>query len=310
MGTPIHPDMAPILDARRFVTAATSIADKRRNWTTYSKALAVPKPDSIAAQDRILPVPGQAVPVRIYRPAAHAGGALPCVIYIHGGGFMMGDLDSSDTNAWGLCAGTGASVVSVDYRLTPEHPFPAAFDDCYGVLVWLAQHGAEIGIDPTRIAISGDSAGGNLSAAVCLAARDRNGPAIRAQAVLYPSMCEEPTSASYIENANSPSLTTESVVYYNTTYTSGATHAGNPYAAPTRAKSFANLPPALVHVGDLDPLRDDARLYASKLALAGSAVTYREARGMLHGFLRVRLTGPQAKREFEIITDFLSEHLR
>jgi acetyl esterase len=171
----MHPDMAPILDARRFVTAAKNVAEKRRNWTTYSQALAAPMPAGIKSHDRVLPTPGYAVPVRIYRPA-DAVGALPCVIYIHGGGFMMGDLDSSDTNAWGLCEGTGAIVVSVDYRLTPEHPFPAAFDDCYGVLSWLAERGGEIGIDPRRIAVAGDSAGGNLSAAVCLAARDRGGP--------------------------------------------------------------------------------------------------------------------------------------
>ncbi len=308
MASPIHPDMAPILDARRFVTPAKTAAEKRRNWTLYTNALAVPVPASIRTHDRLIPTPGHQVPVRVYTPA-NATGLLPCVIYLHGGGFMMGDLDSSDTNAWGLSDGTGAIVVSVDYRLTPEHPFPAAFDDCYGVLAWLAQHGAEIGVDGTRIAIGGDSAGGNLSAAVCLAARDRAGPAIRAQAIIYPGMCEPATSASYIEHANSPSLTTESVVYYNAVYTSGAANADNPYAAPTRAKDFSNLPPALVHTGELDPIRDDGRLFASQLALAGTWVTYREARGMLHGFLRVRLTGAQAKREFAAITDFLREHL-
>ncbi|MCC7281749.1 MAG: alpha/beta hydrolase [Acetobacteraceae bacterium] len=308
MATPIHPDMAPILDARRFVTPATNAAEKRRNWTAYTQALAVPVPASIRTHDRLVTTPGHQVPVRVYQPAG-APGLLPGVIYLHGGGFMMGDLDSSDTNAWGLCDGTGSVVVSVDYRLTPEHPFPAAFDDCYGVLVWLARHGAEIGIDPRRIAIGGDSAGGNLSAAVCLAARDRGGPAIRAQAIIYPGMCESGTSASYVEHADSPSLTAESVMYYNKIYTSGAANADNPYAAPTRATDFSNLPPALVHVGELDPIRDDGRLYASQLALAGTWVTYREARGMLHGFLRVRLTGTQAGREFAAITGFLREHL-
>jgi acetyl esterase len=308
MSSPIHPDMAPILDARRFVTAAKNVAEKRRNWTTYTRALAVPLPKSIVAHDRVIPTPDHDVPVRIYSPVAPTA-ALPCVIYLHGGGFMMGDLDSSDTNAWGLCEGAGAIVVSVDYRLTPEHPFPAAFNDCYGVLCWLAAHGAEIGIDPARIAISGDSAGANLSAAVCLAARDRAGPPIRAQALIYPGMCESATSASYIDNANSPSLTTESVVYYNGVYTSGATNAENPYASPTRAADFSRLPPALVHVAELDPIRDDGRLYAAKLAMAGSWVIYREARGFLHGFMRVRVTGPQAKREFAAITDFLAEHL-
>ena len=308
MVSAMHADMAPILDARRFVTAAKNVADKRRNWTAYSQALAVPMPAGIKAHDRVLPTPGYAVPVRVYRPA-DAVGALPCVIYIHGGGFMMGDLDSSDTNAWGLCEGTGASVVSVDYRLTPEHPFPAAFDDCYGVLSWLAEHGGEIGIDPTPHRRRGRQRRRESERCGLPGGARPRRPAIRAQAIIYPSMCEEPTSASYIENANSPSLTTESVVYYNSTYTSGAMNADNPYAAPTRAKSFANLPPALVHVGELDPIRDDGRLYASKLALAGSWVAYREARGMLHGFLRVRLTGPQAKREFAAITDFLSAHL-
>ncbi len=308
MSSPIHPDMAPILDARRFVTPATNVAEKRRNWTAYSGALAVPMPASIKAHDRTIPTPDHMVPVRVYRPA-EVTGALPCVVYIHGGGFMMGDLDSSDTNAWGLCDGTGAVVVSVDYRLTPEHPFPAAFNDCYGVLCWLARHGGELGIDPARIAFAGDSAGGNLSAAVCLAARDREGPAIRAQAIIYPGMNEPATAPSYIENAHSPSLTTESVVYYRSVYTSGSANADNPYAAPTLAADFSRLPPALVHVAELDPIRDDGRLYASKLAMAGTWVSYREARGMLHGFLRVRLTGPQAKREFAAITDFLSEYL-
>ena len=308
MASPIHPDMAPILDARRFVTAANNVADKRRNWTAYTNALAVPVPASIKVHDRLIPTPGHEVPVRVYQPEA-ATAPLPCVIYVHGGGFMMGDLDSSDTNAWGLCEGVNAVVVSVDYRLTPEHPFPAAFDDCYGVTRWLSKHGAEIGVDPTRIAIGGDSAGGNLSAAVCLAARDRGGPVVRAQAIIYPGMCGDATSSSYVDNANSPSLTTASVKYYNELYTSGATNADNPYASPTKASDFSNLPPALVHTGELDPIRDDGRLFASQLAMAGSSVTYREVSGFLHGFLRVRLTGGQAKREFAAITDFLREHL-
>jgi acetyl esterase len=300
--------MAPILDARRFVTAAKTPEEKRRNWTAYTQTMNVPVPSTIKVYDRVIPVPGYDVPVRVYHPV-DSSGVLPCVIYLHGGGFMMGDLDSSDTIAWGLCAEVGAVVVSVDYRLTPEFPFPAAFEDCYGVAEWLSKHGAEIGVDPSRIAICGDSAGGNLSAAVCLAACDRNGPSLRAQALVYPAMGGDMTSGSFVSNANSPSLTTAASIDYLDLYTTGALHSGNPYALPAKASNLGKLPPALVHTGELDPIRDDGRLYASLLASSGNWVTYREAAGFLHGFLRVRLTGPQAKKEFAAVTGFLREHL-
>mgnify|MGYP003884491599 CR=1 FL=1 len=148
----------------------------------HTAAIAKPPPADMVVDDRVIVVPGHDVPVRVYRAAQPSGG---CVIYMHGGGFMKGDLDSSDPIAWGFCAQTGATVVSVDYRLTPEHPHPAAFDDCLGVLRHVAAHPDAFAAEAGRIAVVGDSAGGHLAVALCLAARDRIAPPIRAQAVIY-----------------------------------------------------------------------------------------------------------------------------
>lgn len=304
----IHPDMKPLLAARVFMPPAKTVAEKRANWTRYTNAIALKRPNSIITEDRTIPTPECAVPVRIYRRAGQATLA-PAIVYLHGGGFMLGDLDSSDTNAWGLCEQADAVVVSVDYRLTPEHPYPAAFNDCYGVLEWLAAHGAEIGIDPARIAFCGDSAGGSLGAACCLAARDRGGPAIAAQALVYPTLGADPILPSYIESKDGPSLTTESMIYYNDIYFSGWKYAADPYAAPLKATDLSNLPPAFIHTAEFDPLRDDGRTYAARLSDAGVWTTYREARRMLHGFLRIREAGPQGRAEFAALCAFLRCHL-
>jgi acetyl esterase len=299
-----HPDMRRLLEARKGMPAASTPAEMRAAWTEYSRRLALPRPAAIRTQDRTIPTPGHDVPVRIYHPPG-AGAALPMVIYMHGGGWMLGDLESSDGAAWGACAETGAIVVSVDYRLTPEHPYPAAFDDCFGVLSWLAAHGQEIGGDPARIGLYGESAGGNLAAALALAARDRGGPALRGVAMVYPCTGEETTLPSYAEYVDGPSLTTARMRMYTETYCSGARFRRDPYASPACAPDLAGLPPHLVHAAECDPIRDDGRHYAAKLALAGNLVTYREAKRMLHGFTRARMDGDGAKAEFDAICDFL-----
>lgn len=304
-----HPDMKPLLDARKSMPPATTPAEMRRAWTLYAQALSSPRPAGITTQDRTIPTPGFAVPVRIYRPSGTTG-PLPCILYMHGGGFMLGDLDSSDTSAWGLCAEVSAVVVSVDYRLTPEHPFPAAFDDCFGVLRWLSDHAAEIGGDPSRLAVSGESAGGNLAAALALAARDRGSPALSACAMVYPCTGEETTLQSYIEYRDGPSLTTPRMEMYTEVYCSGAKHRRDPYASPAYAADFSGLPPTFVHTAECDPIRDDGRMFAAKLAQAGCNVTYREAKRMLHGFLRARLTGHAARAEHTALCAFLRTQLQ
>ena len=311
----IHPEMKVIMDASARTTEQLGprqpedVAAARRWWTVYTQELSHPAPSDMAIDDRMVPTTDGEVAVRVYRPAGLES-TPPAIVYLHGGGFMLGDLDSSDTNAWGLAHDTGSIVYSVDYRLTPENPYPAAFNDSYGVLEWLAANAGEAGIDPNRIAVVGDSAGGCLGGAVCLAARDRNGPAIAAQALIYMSAGTEQEGGSYDEHAEGPGLTTASTKKYRDYYLPGNQDTSDPYARPIRAKSFANLPPAFIHSAEIDPIRDDGREYAAVLALAGNWVTYREARGMIHGFLRARCDGPDAKAEFDALCAFLRDHLR
>jgi acetyl esterase len=309
--TAIHPDMQILIDAGEAAGEESeddSPAAARRSWTVYSQALSRPHPGDMAVHDDLITTADSQVAVRVYRPAG-ADGPRPCVIYVHGGGFLVGDLDSSDSIAWGYAQGTGAVVVSANYRKTPENPYPAAFNDIYGVLEHVAGHPDHFGIDERRIAMAGDSAGGNLSAAACLAARDRGGPKVVAQALIYPGTGLDQTYPSYVENAETPTLTTAGTKKYRRLYLANDLDTADPYARPVMDTDFSNLPPAWVHSAEIDPIRDDGRVYASKLALAGNHVTYREAKGMIHGFLRARFTGDAARAEFDTICGFLSLHL-
>ena len=304
----MHPDMNVLVEARTPPPPGQTIEENRAAWTEYSQKLSEPAPADMTVFDRAIPTPGRDVPVRVYHPAGSRA-LRACIVYMHGGGFMKGDLDSSDSIAWGFAEQTGASVISIDYQLAPEHPYPAAFDDCYGVLTWLADNGGEVDVDGSRIAVAGDSAGGNLSAALCLAARDRAGPRITAQALVYPGTGLEQDQGSYIENAHGPGLTTAGTMQYRDWYLPHDTATTDPYARPIMAEDFANLPPAHVHSAEIDPIRDDGRVFASKLALAGNLVTYREAKGMIHGFMRARFKGAGAAAEFQAVCDFLKTHL-
>jgi acetyl esterase len=310
----LHPDMQVIMDASARTTeqlgprSGDDVAAARQWWTIYTQALSQPHPDDMQVVDRSVATDDGDVSVRVYRPGGLEG-ALPGIVYLHGGGFMLGDLDSSDSNAWGFSQEVGAVVVSVDYRLTPEHPYPAAFNDSYAALTWLSANAAELGADSERLAVVGDSAGGNLGAALCLAARDRGGPRIAAQALVYMSAGTNQESASYIEHADGPGLTTASTIKYRDLYLPGNRDTRDHFARPIVAESHANLPPAWIHSAEIDPIRDDGRAYAAKLALSGCNVTYREAKGMIHGFLRARFYGPAAKAEFDAICDFLRREL-
>lgn len=310
----IHPDMQVIMDASARTTEqlgprnGDDVAAARQWWTIYTQVLSQPRPDDLQVVDRSVPSEEGDVMVRVYRPGGRER-SLPGIVYLHGGGFMLGDLDSSESIAWGYAQEVGAVVVSVDYRLTPEHPYPAAFNDGYAVLTWLVANASDLGVDAERIAIVGDSAGGNLGAALCLAARDRGGPHIAAQALIYMGAGTDQTSASYIEHAEGPGLTTSSTTRYRNLYLPGARDTRDYYARPIVAESLASLPPAWIHSAEIDPIRDDGREFAAKLVLSGGNVTYREAKGMIHGFLRARFYGPAAKAEFDAICDFLRSEL-
>ncbi len=239
------------------------------------------------------------VPVRTYRPEGADGGPLPLVVHFHGGGWTLGNLDSGDWLCSNVAATVGAVVVSVDYRLAPGHRWPAAAEDCYAALVDVVGRAAEHGVDPARVAVMGDSAGGNLAAVVSLMARDRSGPAIAHQGLVYPSVDLTMSGPSIEENASAPILTKADCLAFRDHYLGGQ-DPRQPYASPLFAEDLTGLPPALVQVAEHDPIRDDGTRYAAALQRAGVPVRLTEYVGMPHGFLafpRLCRSAPQALAE-------------
>ncbi len=208
------------------------------------------------------------VSARVYRPVGD--GPFPVVMMFHGGGWVIGDLTTADGQSRDVCRGAGALVISVDYRLAPEHRFPAAADDCYAATVWAGQNAAEYGGDPSRLAVAGDSAGGNLAAVVSQMVRDRGGPTIAFQLLVYPvTDGANFNTVSYRENGQDYMLTTDSMHWFWDLYAPNPEDRQNPYASPLLAGDLSNLPPALVMTAEFDPLRDEGEAYARKLVEAG-----------------------------------------
>ena len=235
--------------------------------------------------DRGIPGPAGDIPVRVYTPPGATEGPLPLLLFFHGGGFVVCGLDSHDGLARELCVGAGAIVVSVDYRLAPEHKFPAGPEDCHAALAWAVDHAAELGADPARVAVAGDSAGGNLSAVVALMARDRGGPAIAHQLLIYP-VCEHRfDTASYVDNAEGFFLTRDMMRWFWGHYLAKEEDGKNPLASPLLAPDLSGLPPATVITAELDPLRDEGEAYGQRLGEAGVAVASRRYDGVIHGFV-------------------------
>jgi acetyl esterase len=257
-----------------------------------------PQPvDQALASD--LPGPGGPIAVRIYVPTTSSR-PLPGLVYFHGGGWVRGSLQTHDVLCRAVANGAGCVVVSVDYRMAPEHVFPAAVDDSVAATRWVIDHAAELGIDPDRVAVGGDSAGGNLAAAVALVLRDAGGPALAHQLLIYPVTDFNLDTASYLANADGFVLTREAMRFYWQAYLADPAQADDQRASPLRAKSLANLPPALVITAEFDPLRDEGRAYADRLRAAGTRVEYREYPGMVHGFVAsagVLDVGQQARRD-------------
>lgn len=236
----------------------------------------------LTVTDREIPGPAGAIPIRVFTPAGPR--PLPIVIYFHGGGWVIGDLDVTDLRCrilaeWGRCL-----VVSVYYRHAPEHRFPAAIDDSYAATLWTAEHATELGGDADRLAVCGDSAGGNLAAAVTLLARE-HGPRIIFQNLVYPVTDHDFTRPSYLENAAGYGLSLDTMQWYWDQYVPNEADRLNPLASPLRAASLAGLPPALVQTAEYDPLRDEGEAYAARLKVAGVPVTLTRYNGMIHGFV-------------------------
>jgi acetyl esterase/lipase len=235
----------------------------------------------IGVQNRTIPGPGGDLPVRVYRPAGPAGpDPRPLVLNIHGGGFVFGDLQLCDWLCSNVALRVGAVVVSVDYRLAPRHRFPAAVEDSYAALVWAAEHAAGLGAGGP-VGVMGESAGGNLSAVLCLLARDRGGPALSHQVLLYPAT---DMTAEHPATARTPFLSGPEMEAYRRHYLADA-DPGDPMASPLLASDHSGLPPALIQVAEHDPLRDDGIRYAAALRASGVPVRLTEYVGMPHGYL-------------------------
>jgi len=257
--------------------------DARRAYRESRAALAAAPVHVDEIRELSVPGPAGVLRARLYRPLA-AENALPGMVYFHGGGFIYGDLDTHDVVCRGIAQSTPCVVVSVDYRLAPEHRFPAAVEDAFAATAWVAANAAALGIDPGRIAVAGDSAGGNLAAVVALTARER-GPAIAMQVLVYPTtdFAEETESTSRF--AEGYLLTRESMRWVKRTYLREERDAFDWRASPLRAPDFSKLPAAYIITAGFDPLRDEGRAYAERLAQAGVAVTHECFDGQVHGFL-------------------------
>lgn len=252
-----------------------------------------PAPPDLAVVDRTLAAGDAPIPVRIYTPRG-ARTPLPVLVYFHGGGFLAGSIESHDGTVRELAHRAGCVAVSVGYRLAPEHPYPAPFDDCIAALGWVGANAGEIGGDATRLAIGGDSAGANLCAAVALANRDRGGPPLACQLLVYPVVTPACATESMTTNGTGYMLTADSMRWMWAAYLAGAGRHDDPYVAPIAAASFAGLPPAVIITAEFDPLRDEGEAFARALAAGGVPTTVSRYGGQIHGFFSMYALAPQS----------------
>ena len=294
MATSLHPQ------ARQFLDALA--ASNRPGWEEMSPAQARETfnglkelfgtgPDLHAIENRT--VAGR-IPLRVYRPSAEK--PLPVIMFFHGGGWVLGNLDTHDTLCRRLAKESGCVLISVDYRLAPEHRFPAALDDCFGATQYVAEHAEGFGVDASALAVCGDSAGGNLAAAVALMARNSGGPQLHSQWLIYPVTEPRFDTGSYRAFAVDHGLTRAAMQWFWDQYAPAAADRANPLAAPARAERLANLPPAHIITAEFDVLRDEGEAYAAALKAAGVKATLRRYEGMIHGFVHFAEPFDDAKR--------------
>ena len=247
--------------------------------------------------DRQIPGPAGPLPVRIYTPSGRA--PFPVLVYFHGGGWVIGDLDTHDPVCRRLANAAGCVVVSVDYRLAPEHKFPAAVEDAFAAVRWVAANAADLDGDGTRLAVAGDSAGGNLAAVVSLKARDEGEPRILHQLLVYPVINHSFDTRSYRENAEGYGMSRADMEWYWAHYLPAATDGKDPYASPLQAEDLHGLPPAIVITAEFDVLLDEGEAYAARLREAGVPVIGLSFQGMIHGFIANAHVLDQGKKAIE-----------
>ena len=244
----------------------------------------VPEEPVAEVQNHTVPGPAGPIAVRVYRPAK--SGTLPALVFFHGGGFVICNLDTHDRQCRVLANASGCAVISVAYRLAPEHKYPAAVDDAYAATKYVAEHAAEFGVDPNRIAVGGDSAGGNLATVVCLLSRDRGGPRLKFQLLIYPLVDFYDESPSMQQYSEGHFLTRAGMDWFRESYLPSREAGLEPSASPTNAKDFRQLPPAMIITAECDPLRDQGEAYGRKLQGAGVPVELKRYEGMIHPFFQ------------------------
>jgi acetyl esterase len=290
MPVTLDPDAAAVFkafqEAGRPPYETVSPAEARELYLK-GRVVSNPEPPPLkSVQPLAIPAPHGSIPARVYTPLKlrQTNGLAPCLVFFHGGGWTIGDLDSHDVVCRKLADEGQLIVISVDYRLAPEHKFPAAVDDAIASTKWIADNARQLGIDAARLMVGGDSAGGNLAAVVAIAARDGNGPAIAGQVLVYPATDFALTHPSHGEPETSLLLTHSVIRWFRDNYLNGAADVHDWRASPARAKTLVGLPPAYVLTAGGDALRDEGEEYAQRLKEAGVPVAYRTFPGQFHGF--------------------------
>jgi acetyl esterase len=286
----LDPDAAAVYAAYQAANRPpyeTVTPQEARQLYLAARAVSHPEPPELASVQAIaIPGPAGEIPARIYTPTTlrQAGGRAPALVFFHGGGWVIGDLDSHDVVCRALAHEGELIVLSVDYRLAPEHKFPAAVDDAIAATAWIADHTTQLGIDAEKLSVGGDSAGGNLAAVVAIHARDHGGAKLAGQVLIYPATDFAMTHPSHSEPETSVLLTHSVIRWFRDHYLNGPHDAHDWRASPARVEELAGLPPAIVITAGADPLRDEGDDFARRLAEAGVAVTHRTFPGQFHGF--------------------------
>lgn len=304
----IDPELQPFLDAWEkawsVLPSRATPQDRRALFERIAEAVRGPMPEGVETFVRFVETDRRNVLVRVFRD--RTAGEQPCLVYMHGGAWMQGSPETHWDIAATIAAANRQTVISVDYALAPEHPFPAAVNECRAVVEWAFDNAGALGIDHKRIAVGGDSAGGNLAAAMPLAFRGTRFD-LKAQLLVYPAVDFDMSTPSFVENADGPIITTAGMPAVNAMYCPDPEQRHNPLAAPLHAADHSGLPPAFVAVAEHDPLRDDGRAYAEKLRASGVPCVLDEGEGLIHGYLRAITHSSAARRKLSDMCAWLAD---
>ena len=302
---PLDPDVKTLLDQLEAVGGTGMHTLSPAEARAMYDAFRMPGGGDQTVQTRALGVAGPHgdIPIRVYTPAGGGAGHRPVVVHFHGGGWVIGSIETHDPTCRDLAAAADVVVVSVDYRLAPEHPYPVPLDEAYAALEWVAANASDLGGDANRLIVAGDSAGGNLATAVCLVARDRGDPPITFQLLVYPATDLTMSHPSIVENGEGYLLSQADMRYFTGHYLSGGADPRDPLVSPFFADDLGGLPPALVMTAEFDPLRDEGEAYAERLRDAGVPVEVRRYDGLIHGFFSMRELVPAAKPSLDHAVD-------